>query len=159
MVFGSAAVDITAQSALPSDRSAQSTSPGSVSLSLGGVGRNIAEAAHRILSPVHGSQDAVQLGSTVGDDAFGRLLKEEMARMSMRLDGLVDVDARTAVCNLVLDAEGALVSGVADMGIVEQVDGIRVNTHFSPSGEHDSRMHPDCEEHRRMQAHTRSSGR
>jgi pseudouridine-5'-phosphate glycosidase/pseudouridine kinase len=158
MVFGSAAVDITAQSALPSDRSAQSTSPGSVSLSLGGVGRNIAEAAHRVLSSVHRSQDAVQLVSTVGDDAFGRLLKEEMAQMSMRLDGLVDVDARTAVCNLVLDAEGALVSGVADMGIVEQLDGIKVNTHFSPPEKHYLKMHPDCEEHRRMQAHTRGSG-
>jgi pseudouridine-5'-phosphate glycosidase/pseudouridine kinase len=133
MVIGSAAVDITAQSTLPSTTSAHSTSPGGVSLSLGGVGRNVAEAAHRMLSSTSGLRDPVQLVSAVGDDAFGRLLKEEMGRMGMRLDGLIEAGTSTAVCNLVLDAEGALIGGVADMGIVEQLGGpkARFRTGFS----------------------------
>jgi pseudouridylate synthase / pseudouridine kinase len=128
MVIGSAAIDITAQSALPSSASEHSTSPGSVSLSLGGVGRNMAEAAHRVLSLAPGNQDSVQLVSAIGDDAFGRLLKEEIARMKMRLDGFIKAEARTAVCNLVLDTEGALVGGVADMDVIEKVDGTEVST-------------------------------
>jgi pseudouridine-5'-phosphate glycosidase/pseudouridine kinase len=122
MVIGSAAVDITAHSALPSTASEHSTSPGSISLSLGGVARNVAEAAHRIVSSSPTHLDTVQLVSAVGDDSFGRLLKEETSRIGMRIDGLVDVQAATAVCNLVLDAQGALVGGVADMGIVDKLD-------------------------------------
>lgn len=126
IVVGSAAVDISAQSSLPSSESEHSTSPGSVSLSLGGVGRNVAEASHRVLSSTSEAVSSVQLVSAVGTDAFGRLLKEETARLGMRLDGLVDTEVSTAVCNLVLDAEGALVGGVADMDAVAQVDGAKV---------------------------------
>jgi pseudouridine-5'-phosphate glycosidase/pseudouridine kinase len=55
-----------------------------------------------------------------GSDSFGSVLKAEMAAGGMRTDGLVCVDgARTAVCSLVLEKEGDLVAGVADMEVAE----------------------------------------
>lgn len=124
MVLGSAAVDITSQAR---DGNASlgthSTSPGTITTSLGGVGRNIAEAAHRILassSPSHAQ--STLLVSPVGDDAFGRLLTEETGRLGMRTDGLILVNKhRSAVCNMVLDGAGNLIGGVADMDIIESL--------------------------------------
>jgi pseudouridylate synthase / pseudouridine kinase len=121
VVVGSAAVDITARAAtVDASLSIHSTSPGNVALSLGGVGRNVAEAAHRVIAKPH----AVQLISAIGVDSFGRLMHDETARIGMRTDGLVEVpSARTAVCNMVLDGKGDLVSGVADMDVVDELKG------------------------------------
>jgi pseudouridylate synthase / pseudouridine kinase len=101
-----------------------STSPGTISVSLGGVGRNIAEAAHRILTThAQGLSSATLLMSPVGDDTFGRLLVDETRQMGMRVDGLIRTPHRTAVCNMTLDGVGNLVGGVADMDIMESWDG------------------------------------
>ncbi|KAA1471543.1 indigoidine synthase A-like protein [Dentipellis sp. KUC8613] len=128
MVIGSAAVDITART-IPStgsdlDRGLHSTSPGSVSLCLGGVGRNMAEAAHRILvSQSPSLASAVSLVSSVGNDSFGRLLVDETRQMGMRTDGIATVDShRSAVCNMVLDGSGNLIGGVADMDVIKSLD-------------------------------------
>lgn len=53
-VIGSAAVDITANAVLANSTclGRHSTTPGTVSLTLGGVARNIAEAAHRVLASI-----------------------------------------------------------------------------------------------------------
>ena len=124
MVMGSAAVDITSQA---SDGSLalgrQSTSPGRVTTSLGGVGRNISEAAHRILASSSSSlSHATLLLSPVGNDGFGRLIAEESGRLGMRTDGLLSMPSqRSAVCNMILDGVGNLIGGVADMGIIESL--------------------------------------
>ena len=103
--------------------SSHSTTPGSVLLSSGGVGRNIAEAAHRILSKETSPQTPV-LVSLVGEDIVGGVLREELSRMGIRTDGLISAPARaSAVCNMVLDAEGGLITGVADMDIIESLEG------------------------------------
>ncbi|KAH9837205.1 indigoidine synthase A-like protein [Rhodofomes roseus] len=127
VVFGCAAVDITAQadpSLANTSVAVHSTVPGSVSLTLGGVGRNLAEAAHRVLesqSP-DGAKDVV-LVSAVGNDAFGRLLVNETEGMGMRTDGLITLDgARSAICNMVLDSTGGLTTGVADTDITLSLD-------------------------------------
>ena len=126
VVIGSAAVDITAQAEPSTDPSAalHSTVPGVVTLSLGGVGRNVAEAAHRTL--VSHSADlssATALVSAVGNDAFGRLLLEETSLMGLRTGEISAVDsARTAVCNMTLDREGSLQTGVADMNVIKALD-------------------------------------
>jgi pseudouridine-5'-phosphate glycosidase/pseudouridine kinase len=129
VVVGSAAVDISAQ-AIDSTAGGvsvglHSTLPGAVSMTLGGVGRNIAEAAHRILTS-HASHlsTATMLLSPIGDDAFGRVLLEEMRHMGMRTDGLLQKSgARSAVCNMVLDSAGNLTCGIADMDIIQLLDG------------------------------------
>jgi pseudouridylate synthase / pseudouridine kinase len=126
VVIGSAAVDIVSQANAISDTAGshgrQSTSPGIVGLHLGGVGRNIAEAAHRIsMSSFQAQPSATVLISSVGDDAFGRLLLEEMRRIGVRTDGVMTVHQRSAVCNMVLDSSGDLIGGVADMDIIKSI--------------------------------------
>jgi pseudouridine-5'-phosphate glycosidase/pseudouridine kinase len=117
LVVGSCAVDVSAQSQdVDTAAGLHSTSPGTISLTLGGVGRNIAEACHR-------SGEPALLVSSIGKDSWGRLLHEEMKAIGMRTDGLMECDRRTAVCNLFLDRTGNLVGGVADMRITEELDG------------------------------------
>src|ERR1700734_3188612 len=93
MIVGSSAIDISAQvTATTTGDTAlclQSTSPGAVSMTLGGVARNIAEASHRILTSRSSQPStATMLVSPIGDDAFGRVLLDEMQRIGMRTDGL-----------------------------------------------------------------------
>lgn len=126
MVIGSAAVDVVSQAHAISDtdgsHSRQSTSPGTVGLHLGGVGRNIAEAAYRIsTSRFRAQSSAIVLVSSVGDDALGRLLSEEMRRIGVRTDGVMMARQRSAVCNMVLDSSGNLIGGVADMDIIRSI--------------------------------------
>src|SRR5712671_4394991 len=73
-----------------------------VRLHLGGVGRNVAEAAYRIsTSKFQAHPSATVLVSSVGDDSFGRLILEEMRRTGMRTDGITTAPQRSAVCNMV----------------------------------------------------------
>jgi len=126
VVIGSAAVDVVSQTNAKSDTDGyhgrQSTSPGTVGLHLGGVGRNIAEAAHRVsTSRFQAQPSATALVSSVGDDAFGRLLLEEMRGIGVRTDGVMKAHQRSAVCNMVLDSSGNLIGGVADMDIIRSI--------------------------------------
>ncbi|KAG5724658.1 Pseudouridine-5'-phosphate glycosidase [Termitomyces sp. T112] len=122
MIIGSSAVDITAQAPGPNKNlTTHSTSPGTISMSLGGVARNVAEASHRILS-ARSSNLSSLLVSPIGDDAFGRLLVEETTQFGMRVDGFISSNRRTAVCNMFLDNEGSLMSGVADMDITAALE-------------------------------------
>lgn len=124
-MFGAAAVDIASQvrSADGTSKLASTTYPGRVSVTLGGVARNMAETATRILSPLYSSRSAspVKLVTPIGDDDFGQLLRTGMDQAGMRTDGLflADGKARTAVCSLMLDDTGDLISGVADMDITQ----------------------------------------
>lgn len=123
--MGATAVDITAH-ANPSTAGliSNSTVPGTVSISLGGVARNMAEAAHRSLSPLLPLSSpsslplpspATLLVSPLGQDAFGTLIHEHTSSMGMRTDGFLHVDVRKSpVCNMVLSGNGNLVGGVAD---------------------------------------------
>jgi len=120
IVVGSAAVDITAQADLSTDSSLgkNSTASGKVSLSLGGVARNMAEAAHRVLTAQE-LQASCLLVAPVGEDGFGKFLIQETEKLGMRTDGLLRNDRSTAVCDMVLDSTGNLVGGVADMEITD----------------------------------------
>ncbi|KAJ3563446.1 hypothetical protein NP233_g8940 [Leucocoprinus birnbaumii] len=119
IIIGSAAVDITAQADPANDSSLakNSTAPGKVSLALGGVARNMAEAAHRILTAQR--LPTSLLVAPVGEDGFGKFLVDEMDKLGMRTDGLLKSDKRTAVCNMILDSSGNLTGGVADMEITQ----------------------------------------
>ena len=129
-MFGSAAMDVTSHASVP--LSLRSTTPGSITFTPGGVGRNVAEAAQNLLD-----EHAVMLVSAVGSDhtnevvgdgsgtadAVGQMLLNEMRRAGMRTDGLKTIQGeRTAACSLVLEGHRDLVNGVADMGIVEKLD-------------------------------------
>ncbi|KAF8272906.1 indigoidine synthase A-like protein [Lactarius quietus] len=127
VVVGSAAVDVVAQARTISDADGScgrhSTSPGTVTVHLGGVGRNMAEAAHRVsISKFQSRSSETVLVSSVGDDSLGRLLREEMRTIGMRTDGVITSGRKSAVCNMVLDDSGNLIGGVADMDIVHSIE-------------------------------------
>ncbi|THV07736.1 hypothetical protein K435DRAFT_959796 [Dendrothele bispora CBS 962.96] len=120
IVIGASAVDITASRAELENESlsVHSTVPGSVSVSLGGVARNIAEAASRVMS-----EDSVLLVTPIGNDSFGALMSEETKKLGMRDDGFIVQDQhRTSTCNMILDGMGNLITGIADMGITENLN-------------------------------------
>ncbi|KDQ16278.1 hypothetical protein BOTBODRAFT_30983 [Botryobasidium botryosum FD-172 SS1] len=132
LIAGATAVDIISQASptRSGDKSliAASTVPGKVSLALGGVARNVAEAAHRLLPHPH----MALLVSPVGDDAFAELVRSKTQGIGMRADGFVSgpeeaagdgsvVVRSTPVCNMVLDGSGELVGGVADFSAVEEM--------------------------------------
>jgi pseudouridine-5'-phosphate glycosidase/pseudouridine kinase len=126
-VVGSAAVDVVAQARTISDANSScgrhSTSPGTVTLHLGGVGRNMAEAAHRVsVSKFRSRPSETVLVSSVGDDSLGRLLMEDMRTIGMRTNGVITSGRKSAVCNMILDGSGNLVGGVADMDIVSSIE-------------------------------------
>lgn len=102
-------------------------------MTLGGVARNVAEAAHRLLIAQSGSiPNAAMLVSPIGDDAFGRVILEETKQIGMRTDGLLQTrGARSAVCNMLLNSTGNLTGGIADMDIIKNFDPKRVRTSWT----------------------------
>ncbi|KAH9944309.1 indigoidine synthase A-like protein [Epithele typhae] len=132
VIVGSAAVDITARAdpvgGAANTNKMHTTTPGVVSLTSGGVGRNVAEASHRILcSYPDGYSTETLLISPIGEDGFAELLVSDSKRLRMRTDGLIQVPkGRTAVCNMVLDSAGSLTSGVADMDIVRTFEASKI---------------------------------
>lgn len=118
VVVGCAAADITSQAEALIRPDQKSTYPGKVSVSLGGVARNIAEATHRVMSGSTGTDAAPLLVAPIGDDEFGKLISGMTQSLGMRTDGLVSIEGRqSAVCNLLLDSHGELQYGVSDMDL------------------------------------------
>ena len=59
---------------------------------------------------------------------MGEVLRNELSRIGMRTDGLIPIPRKaSAVCNMVLDTEGGLLTGVADMDIIESLGGKAVS--------------------------------
>ena len=110
--MGFAAVDITTQPTQAGGIGAATTWPGRNTLSLGGVARNMAESAHRILA---GRAGRVRLISPVGHDVLGDFVRAGLTGLGMSTDGLVLSSGRTATVMLQLDASGDLLTGIADI--------------------------------------------
>ncbi|GAA6032839.1 hypothetical protein JCM8097_000822 [Rhodosporidiobolus ruineniae] len=124
VVAGALAVDITMN---PTSSPHQTTSPGSVSLTLGGVAGNVAGAAHSLLQG-----EDVLLVSPIGRDLLGEVAKGGLRQRGMRADGLIEVEkgegveSRSATCGILMDEKGELLGGVADMVITAALDGEKV---------------------------------
>ncbi|KAJ2557763.1 hypothetical protein EV175_001142 [Coemansia sp. RSA 1933] len=125
LVLGCSAADLTSQIAesSPSPSSAikevekEGTShPGSVTLSVGGVGQNIARAAHYLGANPY-------LLTVLGRDFFGDTIKAAMeeAGMTTTYTQRMEKPARTAVYSSMHRPNGSLVSAVADMCINDMV--------------------------------------
>ena len=122
VVVGASAIDIISKP-LPDDRPnlTPSTFPGTIRISCGGVGRNIAETSHRFFCGTS-SGHRVLLLSPVGDDEFGNVLSRNCEKIGMRTDGLIFKTSRqSATCSVFLDSRGSLVGGIADMDIVKML--------------------------------------
>jgi len=110
LVVGGANVDVKARA---TDRLVPLTSsPGTVLRSPGGVGRNVAENLARL-----GSR--VELVTAVGADVDGAWLLSETGAAGVGVSHAVRVGSSTGAYVAVLDADGELVAGVADMAAVD----------------------------------------
>lgn len=109
LVIGAASIDTVGRATQPI-QSGTST-PGAMRVSVGGVGRNVAENLSRL-------GESVILLSAVGDDDSGRRILNQAVTCELDVTRvLVDPDQRTAAYLAVLDQEGGLVISIDDMGI------------------------------------------
>lgn len=121
--------------------------------SLGGVARNMAEAAHRSLisldktksgsatntNPSRAAADSrTLLVAPIGDDSFGLLIRRETEAIGMRSDGFLSnvgeeanpggAERRSPVCNMFLSPTGDLLGGVADFSALDTLRSAEVST-------------------------------
>jgi pseudouridine kinase len=92
-----------------------SSNPGTTVVAPGGVGRNVAENLARLGSPV-------RLIGVVGDDAGGSTLLDQLVVLDVDVRGV----RRSAACatgtyTAVLDRDGSLLFGVADMAATDSL--------------------------------------
>ncbi|KAG0337627.1 hypothetical protein BG004_007567 [Podila humilis] len=140
MVIGGTVVDITSTATATREVSTgeeqpvllqsmiHSSHPGATRISLGGVGRNVAEVITRLygencvfVSAVGGQHGSGTKGSdSATDDLFGPWLISEVANRGMASDEIHSIEgARTATYTAIHDSTGNLLSAVADMGVFE----------------------------------------
>ncbi|KAG0301161.1 hypothetical protein BGZ98_008584 [Dissophora globulifera] len=139
MVIGGTVVDITATAHDASSSAMLNSSyPGTTRISLGGVGRNVAEGVSKLnpdgcvfVSAVGSA--AVKQGQDSGsdiaasDDLFGSWLMNEVGRRGLHNLEIHQVPgARTATYTALHDSTGNLLSAVADMGVFELLPPERV---------------------------------
>ncbi|WP_139979589.1 PfkB family carbohydrate kinase [Nocardioides litoris] len=106
VVVGGANVDVVAR---PGRAPEPATSnPGRVTVTAGGVGRNVAEVLARLGTPT-------SLVSAVAGDAHGDLVVEASADAGVDLTHVRQVEGRTGAYVALLDDHGELVGGVSDM--------------------------------------------
>ncbi|KAI8367734.1 Ribokinase-like protein [Blakeslea trispora] len=130
LVIGGIALDITATVGKTVGTSILHTStPGHVTQSLGGVGRNVAEAAWRT-----GAKN-VKLVSVVGDDLAGESVKQGMKAIGMTTEYIqtlkdqpTAVTIQPSVYNALHSNDGQLVAAVADMNIFDSLDASTVTS-------------------------------
>ncbi|KAJ2084104.1 hypothetical protein H4R24_000313 [Coemansia sp. RSA 988] len=128
LVIGGIAVDITSQIDPVSEKTKllASSYPGTVRMTVGGVGQNIARAAHLL-----GANTA--LLSALGRDAFGMVAFKELQELGMDTRFLLHFNngLHTAVYNALHASDGDLVSAVADMNINGMLSVEKVRDAFS----------------------------
>jgi pseudouridine-5'-phosphate glycosidase/pseudouridine kinase len=116
IIVGGTVVDVTAKVASSvKDQVLYTSTPGVVFKSLGGVGRNVAEACHRA-----GGQPLFI--SAVGNDLDGNVVLTQLREQDMDIQGISTMDGQaTAVYNAMLHQDGELIAAVADMRIHEEM--------------------------------------
>lgn len=123
-VYGGANIDIQArcdQRYRPSD-----SNPGSASMSLGGVGRNIADNLARL-------GVATELVSVFGGDESAAILADGCRALGIEVgQSLILPDEATSRYICILDADGSLVGAVAAMGAMERFGPSELAARFGP---------------------------
>jgi pseudouridine kinase len=113
LVIGAASVDVKGRAY--KDLQPGSSVPGDITLSFGGVGRNVAENLSRLGQPT-------VLISAVGRDPFGTQIMEHTARTGVNVEHVITVpDHHSSAYLAVLDQEGALSVAVDEMDIMDAV--------------------------------------
>lgn len=121
VIIGGANMDIKARSGAPAVPA--TSNPGRSTMNAGGVGRNIAENLARLGTRTH-------LVAAIGRDSLGDTLFGWTSDAGVLLDDTIRTDTPTGTYTAVLDADGELLIGIADMLATEaltpaQVDAAR----------------------------------
>ena len=112
-VIGGANVDITATSRAPFV--ARDSNPGTVRLSFGGVGRNIAHNLAML-------GDEVCFVTRFGGDAFGQILQVSCREIGMDISLCETCPTLPSACFASINnCDGHMVGGVADMVVTESI--------------------------------------
>ncbi len=86
---------------------------GHISLSIGGVGQNIAQNLTRLEAPTY-------LITVYGDDSFGDILESDCQKSKINLDYAKKIEgAHSSTYLYVADSDGDMVTAINDMSIVE----------------------------------------
>lgn len=93
------------------------SSKGNVVRSVGGVGKNVAEAAARVLG-----FESTTLLTVIGADAQGSALVQECEALGIKVREQRVPECRSAAYVAVHGAEGELLHGVADMAVFEHLE-------------------------------------
>lgn len=118
---GGAAVDIGGRAAKKLRRG--DSNPGTISLSPGGVARNVAETLASL-----GVE--CRLISAIGDDYYGRFLSRRASEAGIDTSGLaVRHGARTASYLSIFDDTGELEAGISDMEVLDTIDATLLRQH------------------------------
>jgi len=113
-VVGGVNVDITGFPAAP--LVPRDSNPGTVSISFGGVGRNIAENLVKL--GIH-----TKLISAIGDDLYGQQILADAREMGLDMEEtLVLKNRATSAYLAVLDEKGDMQSAISDMDTLESLD-------------------------------------
>ncbi|GLD91838.1 hypothetical protein PINS_up000371 [Pythium insidiosum] len=114
LIVGGLVLDIISSSSAPMIPATSNI--GTIRQACGGVGRNIAECLQRLgASPT--------LVSSVGEDALGAILLDNMRALGMTTTGIqVSGSVATAVYSAVLDSNGDLNVAIADMRALDEID-------------------------------------
>ena len=113
-VIGGLAVDLEGRphkKLIPAD-----SNPGTVKVSWGGVGRNIAENLYRM------GGNKVSFFSAVGTDVFGSDAAASLQELGLDVNGILALPAcRTATYLSILDENGEMVLALSDMEVLERI--------------------------------------
>lgn len=113
LTIGAASIDTKGRADGPIQ--AGTSTPGAIRISVGGVGRNVAENLARL-------GERVVLLSAVGDDDVGRRLLQQARECAIDVSHiLVDPNHRTAAYLALLDETGNLVMSIDDMSISREL--------------------------------------
>jgi pseudouridine kinase len=118
VVIGGANVDVKARSAAPATR--RTSNPGRVSMSSGGVARNIAENLARLGTRTY-------LVAAVGRDALGDNLLAQTSAAGVRGEFIHRTDLPTGTYTGVFDSDGELILAVADMAATDELGPSHIN--------------------------------
>ncbi|KAI7851841.1 Ribokinase-like protein [Circinella umbellata] len=124
-VIGGVALDMTStisKSSKDFTSLLHTSSPGHIKQTLGGVGRNVCEAAMRTGAPAF-------LVSAVGDDLAAQTVRQGMQEIGMSTQYIQSIHTHpTAVYNAIHSHSGQLIAAVADMDIFDIIDSDKIKT-------------------------------
>jgi pseudouridylate synthase / pseudouridine kinase len=141
-IFGGSTVDLVGTPVIQNAKLANTSTPGIVRTSYGGVGRNIAEALGRCFKngnkPDHLTDNHcnIKFVSFVGDDTYGVAILEQLSKLEIDItDVHVTSECSTATYQAILDSSGDLYVAIADMQIMDMMNMRNIDSIFNSSSD------------------------